>query len=129
MLAETVEHRQIDLVILDPFIKSHGCDENDNNAIDFVTGMLAELAIRFNLAIDAPHHVSKGMSDPGNANRGRGASAFKDGARLVYTLSKMTLEDASPIYARGKHSSVTLIGCSRFGCNRQRLAWGIVVAV
>ena len=29
----------------------------------------------------------------------------------------------------GKHSSVTLIGCSRFGCNRQRLAWGIVVAV
>ena len=94
MLAETVGHRQIDLVILDPFIKSHGCDENDNNAIDFVTGMLAELAIRFNLAIDAPHHVSKGMVDPGNANRGRGASAFKDAARLVYTLSKMTQDEA-----------------------------------
>jgi hypothetical protein len=94
MLSEIVEHRQIDLVILDPFIKSHGCDENDNNAIDLVTGMLAELAIRFNVAIDAPHHVSKGMIDPGNANRGRGASAFKDAARLVYTLSKMSLEEA-----------------------------------
>ena len=97
MLAETVERRQIDLVILDPFIKSHGCDENDNNAIDLVTGMLAELAIRFNVAIDAPHHVSKGMVDPGNANRGRGASAFKDAARLVYTLSKMTQDEASKL--------------------------------
>jgi hypothetical protein len=97
MLAETIERRQIDLVILDPFIKSHGCDENDNNAIDLVTGMLAELAIRYNLAIDAPHHVSKGMIDPGNANRGRGASAFKDAARLVYTLSKMSQEEAKQL--------------------------------
>src|SRR6516164_8570663 len=97
MLADIIEHRQIDLVILDPFIKSHGCDENDNNAIDFVTGLLADLAIRFNVAIDAPHHVSKGMVDPGNANRGRGASAFKDAARLVYTLSKMTQEEASKL--------------------------------
>jgi hypothetical protein len=96
-LTEIIERRQIDLVILDPFIKSHGCDENDNNAIDFVTGLLAELAIRFNLAIDAPHHVSKGMIDPGNANRGRGASAFKDAARLVYTLSKMTADEAAKL--------------------------------
>jgi hypothetical protein len=59
--------------------------------------MLAELAIRFNVAVDAPHHVSKGMTDPGNANRGRGASAFKDAARLVYTLSKMTLEEAKAL--------------------------------
>jgi hypothetical protein len=96
-LVEIIERRQIDLVILDPFIKSHGCDENDNNAIDRVTGMLAELAIRFNVAVDAPHHVSKGMIDPGNANRGRGASAFKDAARLVYTLSKMTQDEAKEL--------------------------------
>jgi hypothetical protein len=96
-LVEIIERRQIDLVILDPFIKSHGCDENDNNAIDFVTGMLAELAIRFNVAIDAPHHVSKGIVDPGNANRGSGASAFKDAARLVYTLSRMTQDEAKEL--------------------------------
>ncbi len=96
-LVEIVERRQVDLIVLDPFIKSHGCDENDNNAIDHVVGILAELAIRFNLAIDAPHHVSKGMIDPGNANRGRGASAFKDAARLVYTLSKMTQDEAKTL--------------------------------
>jgi hypothetical protein len=59
--------------------------------------MLAELAIRFDVAIDAPHHVSKGMIDPGNANRGRGASAFKDAARLVYTLSRMTQDEAKEL--------------------------------
>jgi hypothetical protein len=62
-----------------------------------VVGILAEVAIRFNVAIDAPHHVSKGMIDPGNANRGRGASAFKDAARLVYTLLKMRLEEAKAL--------------------------------
>ena len=96
MLIEIVERRNIDLVVLDPFIKSHGCDENDNNAIDRVTGMLAELAIRFNVAIDAPHHVSKGMIDPGNANRGRGASAFKDAARLVYAPSPVAPTKSFP---------------------------------
>ena len=95
LLTDIIQRRNIDLVVLDPFIKLHGCDENDNNAIDFVAGMLAELAIRFNVAIDAPHHVSKGMTDPGNANRGRGASAFKDAARLVYTLSKMMQAEAT----------------------------------
>lgn len=45
-------------------------------------------------AIDAPHHVSKGPSDPGNADKGRGASAMKDAARLVYSLTPMSLEEA-----------------------------------
>jgi hypothetical protein len=53
LLTDIIQRRNIDLVVLDPFIKSHGCDENDNNAIDFVAGILAELAIRFNVAVDA----------------------------------------------------------------------------
>jgi hypothetical protein len=46
------------------------------------------------VAVDVPQHVSKGLSDPGNADRGRGASALKDGGRLVYTLCGMSKEDA-----------------------------------
>src|SRR5206468_2093606 len=41
-----------------------------------------------------PHHMAKGSADPGNANRGRGASAMKDAARLVYTLTPMAPEEA-----------------------------------
>jgi hypothetical protein len=89
----TIREHRIDVVVFDPFVKAHGVGENDNNAIDQVTGILADIAITENVAVDAPHHMSKGSSDPGNANRGRGASAFKDAARLVYTLTPMSKDE------------------------------------
>jgi hypothetical protein len=90
----TVENLNIDVAILDPFVKTHAVEENGNGAIDFVAGLLAQIASACNCAIDAPHHIAKGAADPGNADRGRGASAFKDAARLVYTLAPMTPEEA-----------------------------------
>lgn len=94
-LVETIEARQLDIVSLDPFVKSHGVEENANNAIDFVANILARIAVEHDCAVDAPHHVSKGPADAGNADRGRGASAFKDAARLVYTLSPMSEQEAA----------------------------------
>jgi hypothetical protein len=93
-LETEIARLDIDLVSLDPLVKAHGVEENANNAVDFVAGILSRLAITHDIAIDAPHHVSKGASDPGNASRGRGASAFKDAARLVYTLTVMSPEEA-----------------------------------
>jgi hypothetical protein len=97
-LAAKLEHvirtRMIDLVSLDPFIKTHAANENDNNAMDAVAQILTDLAARYNIAVDLPHHLAKGAHDPGNANRGRGASAIKDAFRLVYTLTPMTPEEA-----------------------------------
>ena len=84
----------LDVVSLDPLVKAHGVEENANNAVDFVAGLRRRLAIKHDIAVDAPHHVAKGAADPGNANRGRGASAFKDAARLVYTLTTMSSEEA-----------------------------------
>ena len=86
-LETVITQRKIDIVSIDPFVKSHSVEENSNSAIDDVVQVLTDLATKHNIAIDAPHHVSKGTSDPGNANRGRGASSMKDAARLVYTLS------------------------------------------
>ena len=45
------ERRQIDIVSLDPFVKSHSLEENSNSAIDDVVGVLADLAERFNVAV------------------------------------------------------------------------------
>jgi AAA domain len=86
--------RGIDIVSLDPFIKSHSVDENSNSAIDDVVQVLTDLAAKYDIAVDAPHHISKGMADPGNASRGRGASAMKDAGRLVYTLTAMSTDEA-----------------------------------
>lgn len=95
LLRAAIEKHRIDVVCLDPFIKAHGLEENDNNAIDRVCGVLTKLAIELDVAVDAPHHVNKGQGAPaaGDANRGRGASAFKDAARLVYTLTPMSKEE------------------------------------
>jgi hypothetical protein len=93
-IEKVILERQIDIVSLDPFVKSHGVGENDNNAIDAVVQVLSDLAAQYDIAVDIPHHISKGLADPGNANRGRGASAMKDAARLVYTLTPMSTEEA-----------------------------------
>ena len=95
LLRATIIKRGIDVVSLDPFVKTHGLEENDNGAIDRVCDLLAKIAIDLNCAVDAPHHVSKGPGSPGagDANRGRGASAFKDAARLVHTLTPMSKDE------------------------------------
>jgi hypothetical protein len=99
-LVETIQRRQIDLVMLDPLVKTHSVAENGNGDIDMVASILAQIAVSCDCGVDAPHHVAKGASDPGNADRGRGASAFKDAARLVYTLATMTPEEAQTFGVR-----------------------------
>jgi hypothetical protein len=73
---------------------THSVEENLNSAIDKVTQILVDLTHEYNIAVDAPHHTSKGAADPGNADKGRGASAMKDAMRLVYTLTPMSEEEA-----------------------------------
>jgi RecA-family ATPase len=92
-LEAVITGRGIDLVALDPFGKSHSVEENGNSAIDEVVQVLTDLCAKHDISVDAPHHTSKGVAEPGNANRGRGASSMKDAARLVYTLTPMNAEE------------------------------------
>jgi len=94
LLANAIDTRKIDVVSLDPFVKSHGMEENSNNAIDFVCTLLTKMAIERDCAIDVPHHSRKGSATPGDSDRARGASAMKDAGRLVYTLTPMSTEEA-----------------------------------
>jgi hypothetical protein len=96
-LEHTIAARKIDIVSLDPLVKTHSVDENANNAVDFVISILARIAVTYNCAIDTPHHVSKGPSAAGNADRARGGSAVVDGGRLVYTLWPMSEKEADSL--------------------------------
>jgi hypothetical protein len=112
MEALIVQHN-LDLIGIDPFIKSHGVGENNNVAIDMVAQVLTDMCTEFNIAVDIPHHVSKkavGDREPGDANSGRGASALKDAARLVYTLNVMAKEEAEKfgINEEDRHSYVRM---------------------
>ena len=41
--------------------------------MDFVCDLLARMAVKFNVAVDSPHHVHKGQVTPGDADSGRDA--------------------------------------------------------
>jgi hypothetical protein len=93
-ICEQIVLRKIDLLGLDPLVKTHNVDENNNQAMDTVVGMLAARAQELDVAADTVHHTRKGPGDPGNADLGRGASAVKDAARIVDTLTPMSREEA-----------------------------------
>jgi hypothetical protein len=93
-LRKTVEELNIDIVGIDPFVKAHGVEENDNNAIDEVCIMLADIGAEFDCAIDIVSHARKGTATPGDADRDRGASSKKDAGRLIRTVTGMTTDEA-----------------------------------
>ena len=93
-LRDKIVELKPDIVCLDPFVKTHSLEENDNSAMDFVCELLAALADEFNIAVDAPHHARKGLTTPGDADTGRGGSSIRDAGRLVYTLTPMSEDEA-----------------------------------
>lgn len=94
LIRDKIKRRNIGLVALDPFIKTHSLGENDNNAMDYVCELLTKIAIDLNVAIDIPQHTKKGLQTAGDADSGRGASATRDAGRLFYTLTRMNEEEA-----------------------------------
>jgi DNA polymerase I-like protein with 3'-5' exonuclease and polymerase domains len=94
MLRRAIEQLGCDLVILDPFIKIHSLNENDNPDMDFVCSALVRIAQDCNIAVDCPAHTHKGAITGGDADARRGASAQRDAGRLDYTLTVMSQDDA-----------------------------------
>ena len=84
----------IDLVAIDPFVKAHGVEENDNGAIDEVCVVLSHIGEEGNCAVDIVHHARKGSAQPGDADRSRGASSMISAGRLMRTITPMAAEEA-----------------------------------
>jgi hypothetical protein len=116
-LEAEIKAHNIDLVMIDPFVKSHSVEENNNALIDDIAQVLSDLAAKYDIAIDVPHHISKGTPEPGNASRGRGASSLVDACRLVSTLTPMSQDEAKafgiseenrPLYVRIDRAKVNI---------------------
>jgi hypothetical protein len=109
-LRDVTDRIKPDVISLDPFVKLHALEENDNNAMDFVCDLLAQLAIEFNLAVDVPHHTRKGSNAPGDPDASRGASSMIGAGRLVFSLMPMNEDEAEifGIAANDRHQYVRL---------------------
>ncbi|HXN88906.1 MAG TPA: AAA family ATPase [Methylocella sp.] len=104
-LTRELIERKIDVLILDPFVRTHGVPENDNAAIDRVAQTFAEIADEANCAIELTHHVRK-ASNFGRAevtaDDGRGAGSLKDAARCVRVMNVMAAAEAPAAQVKEK---------------------------
>jgi hypothetical protein len=87
---------RIDLLVIDPFVASHGVPENDNGAIDRVAKTWAGIAERCDCAIELVHHVRKSASgaEGYTVEDARGGSSLIGAVRSARVLNGMTKEEA-----------------------------------
>ena len=84
---------EIDVLVVDPFLRSHGLSENDNEAQDEVMRLYAEIAHEADAAVALLHHTKKGAV-AGDPDSLRGGSTQSGSARVVLTLSPMSAAEA-----------------------------------
>jgi len=88
-LAQEIAVREIDVLVIDPFVSSHQVSENDNGAIDLVAKEWARLADHCNCAIELVHHTRKTNGEEATTESARGATALLGAARSGRVLNKM----------------------------------------
>lgn len=93
-LVDELVARKIDVLVIDPFVSSHGVSENDNSAIDAVVKTWANIAKRAGCSIVLVHHSKKLGSDKVTAESSRGASALVSAARVTLVLNRMDKDEA-----------------------------------
>jgi len=80
-----IARKEVTLFIIDPLLSFYGGDENDNSQARVFMLPLAKWAEDYDVSILIVHHAGK-------SDQTRGASAFEDTARCLYTISMVTDE-------------------------------------
>lgn len=97
IVARAIE-RELDVIIVDPFVSSHMVNENDNGAIDAVVKTWNRIASEAACAVMLVHHSRKPPGGHGPVDTGaddaRGAGAFLGAVRSARVLNRMSKEDA-----------------------------------
>ncbi len=94
-LVEALRRRRIDVLVVDPFVSSHGVPENDNTAIDAIAKAWGRVAERANCAIELIHHARKLAGAEVTAESSRGGIALVSASRVTRVMNRMTEDEAS----------------------------------
>ena len=98
-LVDKCSDPSVGLLILDPLVKIHRCEETSNVDMDYVMDTLTDIAYGANIAVKALHHTSKSGNAKqeermGNMDIARGASAIVNASRVAFTLLSASQQDA-----------------------------------
>jgi RecA-family ATPase len=105
-LVEQIRLREIDIVVIDPFVSCHGVPENDNTAQDMVVKEWGRVAEEGNCAVHLVDHTRKAGADAEvTTESSRGAKAKTDAARVVRVVNRMTDAQSVGIVAPWRYFS------------------------
>ncbi len=97
-LIEKIKRDKIDVVVIDPFISTHECNENDNTTMNEVASIYKKVCSEANVSILLIHHVRKDNSSQRSSiirvEDARGAKSVTDAARIVWGMSKILPKEA-----------------------------------
>jgi hypothetical protein len=93
LLIDAMKAAKVDVLIVDPAVRSHNLPENDNKAIDLMMDQFARIAHEANASVMLVHHTRKGFVG-GEMDSMRGASSMGSAARVALTLQVMSSEEA-----------------------------------
>lgn len=95
-LINYIEENAVELLTVDPFVRSHEVNENDNMQIDKVAWCYQRIADRTGCAVHIIHHTRKqGKNDNGGIDSARGASALGNASRVCQVLNPMSEDEAA----------------------------------
>lgn len=80
--------RGFGMIVLDPLRSFYGGDENSNTEANLFMGPLQDWAAEDNIVLVLLHHSNKDK-DGSFKSKSRGASAFRDAARVMYEIDKI----------------------------------------
>jgi hypothetical protein len=84
----------IDILSIDPFVKTYRVSENDNAIMDAVAEAYADIADQANCSVELAQHTRKLNGAEVTIEDARGASAVSAATRAARTLNRMTMDDA-----------------------------------
>ena len=93
-LRAEIKSRKIDVLIVDPFIRSHGVSENSNDEISQVVDVWVGIADECNVSIELVHHTRKLNGQEATAEDSRGGKAFVDATRGTRSLNRVEQQTA-----------------------------------
>jgi RecA-family ATPase len=95
-IIKTIIEKKIVLLSLDPLVRLHECNENDNQAMDCFSKIVTRIADRAKCSVCLVHHSRKlnASSGAGSQDTARGASAVVSAARIAHTISTMDEKEA-----------------------------------
>lgn len=90
-LIEACKANQIDILVIDPLINFHPCNENDNGQMGEVADLIRRIGWEANCGVMVVHHSRKRdkaspTSMAGDPESARGAQALTGAARIAVTL-------------------------------------------